>query len=118
VDTRIYDQRTWSPFDGKTTVAVLGRKVGIGEHWSVPSVWTGEVPIHSKDSALLRVTQVIDANGNVTEHIDHGRIAEDGTGIDNPITQFRIVAPPRPDWRDLGQKPKGVKEGGISGCVL
>ena len=89
VDTRLYDQRSWSAFDRATPFTVEGLEMK----------WTGMAPVRSRNNALIRQTQQLDANGRLIESIDYGRIKEDGGPIDDPIIRRVKVAALRDDWR-------------------
>ena len=91
IETRLYDQRTWSPFDGTAEVTVKGQE----------SLWTGTVPIRSKDNALIRYTQELDGYGQLVKATHHGHIRDDGSAIDDPIVRTVKMGPLRGDWRFL-----------------
>ena len=91
VDTRLYDQRNWTGFDGVAPFTVEGREMK----------WTGLAPVRSRSNALLRQTQTLDTDGRLIESIDHGHIKNDGGAIDNPIVRRATPAALRPDWKFL-----------------
>jgi len=92
VDRRVYDTNDWTAGDGVSTV-----EIGLGDR----TIWKADVPIRSPANVLLRSTQVADVNGNVTHEVDCGRIKDDGTQIDDPITRDIVYYPARSDWKFL-----------------
>jgi YD repeat-containing protein len=93
IDTRLYDHRTWSPFDGVLPFTVQGAEMS----------WTGLAPVRSRNNVLLRRTQRLDTNGRLLEATDHGRIKDDGGPVDDPIVRNVKVGALRGDWRFLAE---------------
>jgi RHS repeat-associated protein len=93
VDTIIYDTTAWSPSSETTPVTISngGRE----------AFWTGTVPVRSRNHVRIRMEQQLDALGNVVWHVDRGRVKDDGTPIDQPVTRTVAMQPPRGDWKFL-----------------
>ncbi len=94
-DTRLYDTSDWQPYKGQTAQAI---------RISDSVVFRYKVPIRSRKSVLLRETAQYDAYGDMIEHVDLGRIHEDGTPIDNPIITDITMRPPHPSWRFVPER--------------
>ena len=94
VDSRLYDTNDWVSSGStveQTIEAAIGRERA--------KLWTGPVPVRGLSSVLTRVSNEQDKYGNVVKSVEHGRIKEDGSPIDDPIVTSVTTRPPRPDWR-------------------
>jgi len=93
VDTILYDTAAWSPSDGTTPVTVTGR--------GSENIWSGTVPVRSRNNARIRMEQMLDHWGNVVRHVDQGQVTDDGSRFDEPIERTVVMNPPRGDWKFL-----------------
>src|SRR5439155_10672562 len=67
IDTRLYDQSAWVPFDGAAVATVQGKEMQ----------WTTPVPIRSGANALIRQTRELDDNGRLVRAVDLGHVKDD-----------------------------------------
>lgn len=96
VDTILYDTTDPAPSDGSTTPVTV-----TWGHDKDRVVWTVPISVRSRTNARTRITQRLDDRGNVVEHVDMGRIRDNGKPWDDPIVRTVVMSPPRADWKFL-----------------